>query len=222
MGAESLPASWCLNDLGYFHSALGEYDRALECLQRATKVKEKLLPPGQPDIAISRMQVANCLVRLGRCDEARPILEDALRTYRRTLGPDHEVTAWPLSMLADQQRCLGDYEESRKSACQGAAICRAKWGADSMAYAGAQIDLALLALETGRESEADSLTRASFAVYEKAGDPVGPLMIATCLEMRAVSLRRIGREAEATALLDSTRAIRQRVRNHLHGCPGEG
>ncbi len=221
LGTESLYVSWCLNDLGNFHSALGEYDRALECLQRATKIKEQLLPPGQPDITISRMQVAYCLIRLGRCEEAGPIVEEALKTYRKTMGPVHEITAWPLSMLADQQRCLGNYDESRKTASQGAEICRAKWGADSMAYAGAQIDLALLALETGRESEADSLTRASFAVYEKAGD-IGPLFIATCLEMRAASMRKIGREAEATALLDSTRAIRQRMRNRLQGCSEEG
>jgi tetratricopeptide (TPR) repeat protein len=228
LGAESLPVSWCWQDLSNYFWGLGQYDRALECVQRATKIKELRLPAGEPDIAISQANAAYHLVRLGRYEEARQVLEVARKTFLTALGPRHDQTAASLRMLADLQRGLGDYDEARENASHAARVLLDIGGPENVQYAEAQYVLALVALETGRLAEADSLTRVAFAVIEKVVDRDSPYM-AEYLELRAGSLRKIGRAAEAAVLEDSTRAIRRRwggaacrtARRLISPAPGE-
>jgi hypothetical protein len=124
-------------------------------------------------------------------------------------------------MQADVQRCLGEYDKARESAVRAAEILLPKVGPNHVQYAEAQYILGLVALETGRLSEAESLTRAAVEVIERAVGRESPYM-AEYLEMRAVSFRKIGRGAEARVLEDSTRAIRERLRNRLQECTEGG
>ncbi len=219
LGAESAPVSSCWADLSSYYVILGEYDRGLECAQRAAEINEKILLPGSPVIAISRMNVGNDLLNLGRCEEARPILEGALRILLESLGPDHDHTAMLLRVLSELHRCHGDYREAREKATRAAVVFRSTLGPDHLHYHAAQYELALIALETGRLSEADSLTRAVFEAIEGAYGRES-LYFASLLEWRAWSLRKIRRQVEAAALLDSAQAIRQRWRNRLQKCDG--
>lgn len=162
-----------------------------------------------PDIETSRTTFGAILVEAGRCEEAMPILERAVRGCVESLGWDHDHTGMALANLASGPRCLGDYKEAKKNATRAAGIYLATQGADSGMHGTAQYELALIVLQSGRQPEADSLEAIAVGVIEKMEGREG-LIMSDLLEERAIALRRIRQEAGAAALEDSVRAIRRR------------
>ena len=79
------------------------------------------------------------------------------------MGWELDHTAIALKLLAALHRCLGDYQRARRHVIHASEILLAVEGA-RMHYGMAQHQLALVALETGRPSETDSL----FSVVSEA------------------------------------------------------
>ncbi len=143
------------------------------------------------------------IARLRHLGEA---LHDAIQSMRRA---DRAATIAGLDRADSLQRD------------RNAAVFLATVGPDNPQYVEAKLQLALVALETGRLSEAETLTQTVLEAVEKTSGRESPFM-AECFEMRAASLRKIGREPEAVALEDSAQVLRLRWRNRLQECSEGG
>ncbi|UCE03021.1 MAG: tetratricopeptide repeat protein, partial [Candidatus Latescibacterota bacterium] len=214
LGAAALPVSWCWNDIGNSFWDTGEYERALECYQRSVEIKEQLLPSDHPDLTTSASAIGGLLMKLGRCEEAQPIVESTLQFKVETLGWTHDHTASGLLARGDLYRCLGRYDEAREDVNRALEIYRVTQGEEYELYASGLHDLSLIALETGHFSEADSLSRVALRTIERTRGPDSAIM-AEILEERVKTLRRVGRESEATTLENRVKAIRARQQEQM-------
>jgi tetratricopeptide (TPR) repeat protein len=82
VGNDPLIESWILNNLGALRAEQGLFDEALVDVKRSLELKRQVLGPDNFDIANSLSNVSDVLTKLGRFDEALPLVEEALRIYR--------------------------------------------------------------------------------------------------------------------------------------------
>jgi tetratricopeptide (TPR) repeat protein len=100
-----------LNNLGWTHYEAGEYEAALDALQRALAAREQA-PERRAEIEIARYAVGKTLRALGRPEEAAALLEHAVAWAESTGEPD----GWFHEELAEDYAELGRDEEACEQA----------------------------------------------------------------------------------------------------------
>ncbi len=97
----------------------------------------------------------------------------AVPLYEKTLGKDHDLYAQTLSLIGRCQSRLGRYDKAQESLEASATLSAKLFGRDSIPFANAQRDLAILAYnkrgETLREEQS---LREALAVFERDGPPL--------------------------------------------------
>lgn len=91
---------------------LGDHERAITLLERAAKLREALLGPKHPLLAMSLGNWGLAYVDRGDYARARPLLERALEIRQASLGEDHPDTALALSNLGNVLSALGEHERA--------------------------------------------------------------------------------------------------------------
>jgi tetratricopeptide (TPR) repeat protein len=80
--------AWLLHNEANLKLVENDVPGALALMRQALALKEKILPPDHPDIAVSTSAVAEFLHRLGKNAEALAMVERARDTTARALGPN--------------------------------------------------------------------------------------------------------------------------------------
>jgi len=101
LGSTAMVAS-TRNNLGIAYDLMGRGDRALECYRENLALMETL--GYTRGINMSKMNIASVLFKLGRDEEAAPVLRDLLPAYEKTDDPDAR---------ANVRRLLAEIEERR-------------------------------------------------------------------------------------------------------------
>jgi tetratricopeptide (TPR) repeat protein len=83
MGGDPVLESWLANNLGALRFEQGRFADAFAEFGRGLAIKERISGPDDVDVSISQMNTAEALVKLGRFDEARVLIEKSLETLRR-------------------------------------------------------------------------------------------------------------------------------------------
>jgi tetratricopeptide (TPR) repeat protein len=78
-----------LNNLGAAAAARGRTAEAEQLYQRALQLKEKLLGPEHPDVAITLNNLATLRISQLRFAEAATMYQRALAIFERVFGPGH-------------------------------------------------------------------------------------------------------------------------------------
>jgi tetratricopeptide (TPR) repeat protein len=73
-------------------------------------MRRAALPPSHPDIAMSLCNMATLHDCEGRCEQALPLYEEALRLFREMPPPGHPNMATCLENLATFHEDRGDYD----------------------------------------------------------------------------------------------------------------
>jgi serine/threonine-protein kinase len=89
---------------GFARLKKGDARGAEPDLREVVSRAERLFPPGNRALAIVKGQLGSCLAAEGREEEARPLLEQSVRTLEATVGPTHPQTIEARERLA----ALGD------------------------------------------------------------------------------------------------------------------
>jgi tetratricopeptide (TPR) repeat protein len=100
-----------LNNLGWEHYEAGELERALDAFERALRARERE-PEKREPIEIARYAVGRTLRRLGRSDDAIPLLEQAVAGATDAGAPD----GWFHEELALEYDVVGRDEDAREQA----------------------------------------------------------------------------------------------------------
>ncbi|MEX1369489.1 MAG: tetratricopeptide repeat protein [Nannocystaceae bacterium] len=86
------------------------YARALEDLEHAAVLRERIVGPDHPEMAALHTNLGNCYLRQGDLTRAEQELRRALEIREHHLGPDHEMLANPISSLGAVVMQQGDSE----------------------------------------------------------------------------------------------------------------
>ena len=194
-GEESAEAADSYDLLSSFHFLTGRYDAAEEEERRTIALREAILPPDDPAIALARDGLGTILVRQGRYAEAEPLLLDALATYRKAEPPEAESLAGALNTLAELARTRGDMKLAEERFTEGLSYAP---GAPAL-HPQLLNNLAGLYKDQGRYAEAEDLLRHS-QVLREAADPPQVAAVATALLNLAELARLQGKSAEAGPL----------------------
>jgi tetratricopeptide (TPR) repeat protein len=81
-----------LNNLALLYYAQGKYEEALPLYKRALAIREKVLGPGHPDVALSLNNLALLYYAQGKYEEALPIYKQVASIAEKALGARHPNT----------------------------------------------------------------------------------------------------------------------------------
>ena len=122
----------------------------------------------QPEIQAEMMNaIGGVYKRLGRYEDARPLLEEALATQRSLVGDQHASVASSLADVASLEHLEGNYERAERLFREALAIRRALHPDDHIEGAAAKGDLAAVLHTVGEREEAAALYAEALPVYRQ-------------------------------------------------------
>lgn len=111
-GADSAEYEQAVYNLGYFHLEGGDYDRAIELLERSHR--DRIARYGSDTMAVTfpAFSLATAYRAVGRLEESLAMAQQSLRIDEKLLGPDHEDVGWDCMEVAQTLRAMGRIEEA--------------------------------------------------------------------------------------------------------------
>lgn len=103
-----------LNNLAMLLKSKGAYDESMALFDELLEHAEAVLPEGHYFLGIFRGNAGECRMLAGRLDEAEPLLLDAERILRASLGGDHPRTVKAVERLADLYGRWGRDDEAER------------------------------------------------------------------------------------------------------------
>jgi serine/threonine-protein kinase len=198
--------------------ARGEEVTAREILEQgAARIDAELT--GQPlTQATLKDAVGRVYRNLGLFEEAKPLLEAALRLREAELGPDHPETAVSREHLGLVLRNLGDGERAERLLRRAVETLERHRGDDGgeLALAQGLHNLASLLAEGGRYDEAEALFRRALAIKRRLPEAAGAAGLAASLNGYATLLATRGRLDEAEALYREALLARRAAHGPVH------
>lgn len=181
---------------------------AREILERGTaRVKAEL--SNQPLLQARLMQTLGAVnQQLGQYDEARPLLQDAVRIRERELGPTDTLVAEALRSLGDVARDKGDLAFADTAYERALAIRQAAFGPENLNVAASLAAMATLRYRQGRSTEAESLYKLVLPLDERLRAPDDPLRFRD-LNGMAVVYYALHRYADAEPLFKRVLALQE-------------
>ena len=166
-GHELLRA-WVVNNEALLDEAEGRYEESLSLSRRALELKEKLLGPDHPDVAISMGNTANVLAKMGRVDEALELSERGVGIKEKALGADHPDVARELINRAEQLIMAKRFAEAELIARRALPTLERELGAGDPVLAGTLSVLGRSLLEQHKTHEARPLLERAYAIRTQA------------------------------------------------------
>ena len=116
--------------LGQSLFGLGEYNLAVEVLEKARATRKAKLGPDHPDTLSSMNSLAAGYQNAGKLDKALPLYEETLALMKAKLGPDHPDTLTSMNNLATGYQDAGKLDLALPLYEQTLALQKAKLGPD--------------------------------------------------------------------------------------------
>ena len=107
-------AAWLYQDRGNVRIREGNNQSALSDFEQALSLKQKVLAPNHPDIAISLLSIAAVQNELGNHEAALVAADKAVEIYRDAYGSESPQVAHPLGDRGESYELLGRYPEAER------------------------------------------------------------------------------------------------------------
>ena len=131
LGGHNLLRAWMENNVGTVLDARGDLDQAAVQYRRALTIKERVLGPKHPDVAMSLNNLALTLSSGNRREEALGMFNRGIDIIGETLGWQHVDMALQLANRAELLNQLGRYADGRRDAARAVAIYEREVGANN-------------------------------------------------------------------------------------------
>ncbi len=187
-------------------SQQARYGEAIPRAMEALALREQVLGPTHPDVALSLNELALLLQATGDYAGARPLLERALRIREQALGPTHPDVAQSLHNLALLLEATGDSAGARPLLERALRINERTLGPTHPDVALSLSSLALLLQATGDSAGARPLLERALRINERALGPTHP-GVALSLNNLAFLLGATGDYARAGPLYERARLV---------------
>jgi serine/threonine-protein kinase len=133
----------------------------------AVRIQKELA--GQPEVKAKMLSVmGRTYQRLGEPDKAQPLLEEALSTRRRVLGPENAEVAESLNDLGVLLREKGESAAAEPLLVKALAVRRNVLGREHRDAAETLVELGRLYSDRGSDEKAEPLLREALAIRRKS------------------------------------------------------
>jgi tetratricopeptide (TPR) repeat protein/tRNA A-37 threonylcarbamoyl transferase component Bud32 len=119
-------AAWLYQDRANVRTREGNNQAALSDFEQALALKQKVLAPNHPDIALSLLSIAAVQNELGDHKAALVAADKAVEIYRNAYGNESPQVAHPLGDRGESYELLGRYPEAERD-LRRAADLSAQW-----------------------------------------------------------------------------------------------
>jgi tetratricopeptide (TPR) repeat protein len=154
-GEHDILRAWLLTNEAILAYARHDWPNALARFQEGLALKEKVLPPGHPDITAGLNNLSNALARMGRMSEALRVSGRAYDLFVQAYGPASTEAAFSLSNHSEHLLAVGQSAEALDAARRALAGWQAQVGEiHVLAYPLIVIGSALLDLDRPQEAVA--------------------------------------------------------------------
>ena len=172
---------------------------------------------GEPEVQVEMLNLLGRIFhRLDLDEKARPLLEEALATGRRSLGSDNELVAQTLNELGVLLRERADYAAAERVLKESLALRRRLLGAEHKDVAVTLVELATVYEDQGLDEKAEPLLRESLTIRRKVIGEDAEHEVAVSLNDLAHVLRRRGDLAGAESLFRQALPIFRKTRGDEH------
>ncbi|MEL7448607.1 MAG: tetratricopeptide repeat protein [Pseudomonadota bacterium] len=134
-----------LTVLGNVHNKLGNFDEAVDALERATALHREQFGDDSLEVAQSLGALGTARCAMQDFAEAEPLLREALALHRAQPAPDLLETADILNVLSSALRALGNYDEADTTIREALALREEQLGPNHPAVADALTELGVQA-----------------------------------------------------------------------------
>lgn len=211
-GADSIEAAEAIDAVVALMDLQDEIqgDEALQLGRRAVVVKERILGPLDPEVALSINSLANILWKMGDYGAARPLYERALEIRTKAPGVKPQTVARSIHNLAFLLVEQGQYAASKPLAERAVRVLEESLGPDHDDVAIALNSQATLLKRMGDFQESRRLYERALEIRRKNHGPEAP----GCADLMAnlgSLLNLMGEHAEARALLRQALSIQEKA-----------
>ena len=208
LGGHELLHAWLLNNLGCAYTVHREIPDAIKALRESLELKQKLLGPDHPDVAISEGNLASLLEGAKRYKEALAYVDRAIEIQEKKLGPASPALFNHLNNRGYILNALGRPEEAISSFDRAVGIWEREIGADAPLLAYALTGLGSSYLAENRPMNAIGPLERALKVRGREEQGVDPTDQAQTLFALAQALAAAGREpGRAHQLAEESRSL---------------
>jgi tetratricopeptide (TPR) repeat protein len=136
-------------------------EQAASLFRQALDLRDKMLAPDHPDIAVAANNLAVALQELNRLDEAEPLLVRALSIWENAAGPANPMVAAALNNLGVLYTHLGKFDLAEPRLSRAVAIATQVLPPDHPNLASYRFSYAVLLRKLDRKKEAQQLEAAA-------------------------------------------------------------
>ena len=207
---DSLALALSLDRRGLAESQSGMHEAALADYRAALAIREKRLPPSDPDRIDSLDSIGNALNRAGRPREAMPLQQRAIAAARATFGEQHVKTAHYIKNYAASLMAVRRYAEAAELTRRAVDIERGLYPPGHPSVVNGLNNLGTMNLILGRLHAARDALAEGRAINRAAGEDrsMGQTFV---LGNLARAEAQLGERAQALALLDEAIATSRAV-----------
>ena len=202
-GPDNVNMARILIDLGNVQFRLEMNEQAFASYSEVGRIQTLNLGPLHPDTAISNYLQARTLARLKRFAEARPLLEEGLRTMESTYGPEHSRVAEYLIGTGVVYWRLGDKQAALQAYGRAISIRESVAGHSAGTTAPLLNNVALIHWESGELDAAEHHLRRALELYRLTYGEDHPQVLISKTNLARVMLHQ-NRANESLALLRPT------------------
>jgi tetratricopeptide (TPR) repeat protein/predicted Ser/Thr protein kinase len=184
-----------LSNLGVTERAAGRVDDAREYYERSLEIRERVLEPDDPALAVTLNNLANLLKSEGDYERAQPMHERALKIRRAAYGDHHPAVADSHNNLGTTAESMGRYADARAHHEQALNIRRAAFGNDHPQVSKSLMNLGTVARIEGDIALAREHYAESLAVLERARGPDDPSLRSILEDIGMLELHHGDRDA---------------------------
>jgi len=159
-----------LSSLAAVLSGKGDYDEALETVDRALDQERARLGDDHPRLAALLIQRGNTLRRLGRYDAATASLREAIELLQETLSGDHPRVALALNSLGAALSDSRDFAGAQRALEESLAIRERALGPRHPDVAASANNLGVALMEQGKHAEAEEAFQRAIELREETAN----------------------------------------------------
>jgi len=193
-----------------------EYEKAVPHYERAWALRSAHREPEEMDHWIAKRDYANCLSKIGRGEEALPLLREVLAVQRRTLPPDDGYTSMTISLIGGTLMDLGRLEDAEPFLREGYERRRRSWGERHGNTLTSMNNLGSLYHRLGRHDDALALFERLVVIREQVDGRTHPRTL-IARGNHATALTHLGRVGEGIDRLEAVRTDQLEVIGPTHG-----
>ncbi|HEY0753735.1 MAG TPA: tetratricopeptide repeat protein [Ktedonobacteraceae bacterium] len=199
---------------GYYLTERGRYAEAEQLLQQALTMREQLVSPEHPDVAVSLNSLGALYVKQGKHAQAEPLFSRALAIAEKVHGPGHPAVATSLNNLATVYIEQRKYTDAELLYANALSISIQQFGPDNPLTLRYLNNLATFYLERKQWDKAEFLLQRSLTISEQLD--ADNLQNAAILSNLGYLYTNQGKYAEAEALFLRALALEEKYLGYEH------